>query len=86
MPLSREDTHLSVALELPGCPEIPVNRQTAPLKNMPSARCLWLTPVILATQEAEIGRIEVQSQPREIVCKTLSRKNLSHAHTKKMGW
>jgi hypothetical protein len=27
-------------------------------------RCWWLTPIILATQEAEIGRIMVQSQPR----------------------
>jgi hypothetical protein len=31
-------------------------------------------PVILATQEAEIKKIEVQSQPRQIVHKTLSRK------------
>jgi hypothetical protein len=31
-------------------------------------------PVILATQEAEIRRIVFQSQPRQIVCKTLSRK------------
>jgi hypothetical protein len=31
-------------------------------------------PVILATQEAEIRKIEVQSQPAQIVCETLSRK------------
>jgi hypothetical protein len=31
-------------------------------------------PVILATQEAEIRRIEVQSQSRQIVHETLSRK------------
>jgi hypothetical protein len=35
--------------------------------------------VILATQEAEIRRIEVQSQPGQIVRKTLSQKNL-HKH------
>jgi hypothetical protein len=33
-------------------------------------------PVILATQEAEIRRITVQSQPGQIVCETLSRKIL----------
>jgi hypothetical protein len=31
------------------------------------ARCRLLTPVILATQEAEIRRIMVQSQPEQIV-------------------
>jgi hypothetical protein len=34
-------------------------------------------PVILATQEAEIRRIMVRSQPRQIVHETLSRKNPS---------
>jgi hypothetical protein len=41
-----------------------------------SAGCWWLTPVILATQEAEIRRIKVPSQPGQAVHKTLSRKNL----------
>jgi hypothetical protein len=31
-------------------------------------------PVILATQEAEIRRIKVEGQPRQIVLKTLSQK------------
>jgi hypothetical protein len=34
-------------------------------------------PVILATQEAEIRKITVQSQPRQIVCETLSRKTIT---------
>jgi hypothetical protein len=33
---------------------------------------LCLTSVILATQEAEIRRITVQSQPRQKVCETVS--------------
>jgi hypothetical protein len=33
-------------------------------------------PIILATQEAKTRRIAVQSQPRQIVLETLSRKNL----------
>jgi hypothetical protein len=37
----------------------------------------WLTPIILAIQEAEIRRITVQSQPRQIVLKTLSQKKKS---------
>jgi hypothetical protein len=36
-----------------------------------------LTPIILATQEAEIRRISVQSQPGQIVRETLSLKNPS---------
>jgi hypothetical protein len=31
-------------------------------------------PVILATQEAEIRRISVRSQPRQIVCDPISKK------------
>jgi hypothetical protein len=38
------------------------------------ARRQWLTPVILATQEAEIRRIVVPSQPGQIVHQTLSLK------------
>jgi hypothetical protein len=36
-----------------------------------AARFLWLTPIILATQEAEIRRIAVQIQPGQIVRETL---------------
>jgi hypothetical protein len=43
--------------------------------NLPG--CQWLMPVILATQEAKIKRITVQSQPRQIVFETLSQKNTS---------
>jgi hypothetical protein len=32
-----------------------------------SCWALWLTPVILATQKAEIRRIAVQSQPGQII-------------------
>jgi hypothetical protein len=41
-----------------------------------------LMPEILATQEAEIRRIKIWSQPGQIVHKTLSQKNLSQ----KRGW
>jgi hypothetical protein len=38
------------------------------------ARHWWFTPVILLTQEAEIRRIMVQSQPRQIVDENPSQK------------
>jgi hypothetical protein len=38
------------------------------------ARGQWLTPVTLATWEAEIRRIVVQGQPGQIVLKTPSPK------------
>jgi hypothetical protein len=46
------------------------------------SRRQWLTPVIPATQEAEIRRIEIQSQPRQIVPETLSQ-NTHHKKKKK---
>jgi hypothetical protein len=45
-------------------------------KNKHSARCRWLTSIILATQEAEIKRIAARSQPGQIVRETPSRKTL----------
>jgi hypothetical protein len=42
------------------------------MKSLFGAGCRWLTPVILAIQEAEIRKIKVQSQPRQIVHKTPS--------------
>jgi hypothetical protein len=46
-----------------------------------TSRAWWLMPIILATQEAEIRRIEVQGQPRQIVYETLSRKYPTTQHT-----
>jgi hypothetical protein len=45
----------------------------------------WLTPVVLATQEAEIRRIVVQSQPWQIVHKTLSQKKKKNHYKKRAG-
>jgi hypothetical protein len=50
-----------------------------------SAGCWWLTPLILPTEEAEIRRIAVRSQTRQIVGETLSRKTLHTKKKKKIG-
>jgi hypothetical protein len=42
----------------------------------------WLVPVILATQEAEIRRTVVRSQPGQIVLETLSQKQKNNLHKK----
>jgi hypothetical protein len=41
------------------------------------ARHRWLTPVILATQDADIGRIEVRSQSGKLFARTYLGKNSS---------
>jgi hypothetical protein len=51
------------------------------IQNHTPARCQWLRPVIPATQEAEIRKIVVQSQPGQIVHKTLSQKTPSPKRT-----
>jgi hypothetical protein len=48
------------------------------VKNVMEARCWWLTPVILATQEADIRKIPVQSQPGQIVHATSYLKKTLH--------
>jgi hypothetical protein len=45
-------------------------------RRLIQAWCQWLMPLILTIQEAEIWRITVQSQPGQIVCKTLSLKTI----------
>jgi hypothetical protein len=40
-----------------------LNTDAANIKSSSSAGCQWLTPVVLAIQEAEIRKIAVQSQP-----------------------
>jgi hypothetical protein len=59
------------------CQQAQLFKKVFKLKLGHLSRCQWLTPVIPATQEAEIRKSVVWSQPRQIVCQTLSQKNLS---------
>jgi hypothetical protein len=52
-------------------------RKCGERKKPGSGRAPWLTSVIPASQEAEIGRIAAQSQPGQIVHEILSRKHPS---------
>jgi hypothetical protein len=56
---------------------------TQKIKNKFQAESQWLTPIILATQEAEIKTMAVRSWPRQTVWETLSRKK---TFTKKGHW
>jgi hypothetical protein len=47
---------------------------------------LALRPVILATQDTEIRMLQVQTQPRKIVCETLSQKKIHKKKEKKDWW
>jgi ABC-type transport system involved in cytochrome bd biosynthesis fused ATPase/permease subunit len=44
-----------------------VYKKKIAIKNRSSAGRMWLTSIILATWDAEIGRITVHGQPRDIV-------------------
>jgi hypothetical protein len=71
--LNRTSTKHAYSLQaLPFQPHCPLSSYNCP----DIAGCWWLTPVILATQELEIRRTAVQSQLRQIVHETLSRKTL----------
>jgi hypothetical protein len=59
----------------------PSHHKQTSLKNTDRARCRWLMPVILATQEV-IRKIEVRNQPRQVICKSLSQK---HSKQKRSG-
>jgi hypothetical protein len=57
------------------------NTSTAKRKKVIFAECWWHMPIILATEEAEIRRITIQSQ----FSKKFMRANLKKTHHKKMA-
>jgi hypothetical protein len=69
--------HLSSKHEALNSNAVPPKKKNKKKKTNLFARCQWLMPVILVTQEAEIRRISVRSQPRQIVCEILSQKEPS---------
>jgi hypothetical protein len=76
-------------LSLPTAPGMSLRCVTEPgtgggTRERPEAGCQWLTPVIQATQEAEIRRITVRSQPGQIARETLSWN--SSSQKKRAGW
>jgi hypothetical protein len=48
--------------------------QKGNIQSDPRAQYQWLMPVILSIQEAEIRRITVQSQPRQMALEIVSQK------------
>jgi hypothetical protein len=55
-------------------------------KKKKTAGHQWLKPIILATQEAEMRRITVQSQPGQTVHETLSQKNPLQKKKRLVEW
>jgi hypothetical protein len=55
----------------------PASNSELPRETRTLARLQWLMPIILATQEVEIRRTLVRSQPRQIVRETLSQEKPS---------
>jgi hypothetical protein len=71
------DTHSEVANEaIQKQPQFKSNRMKL-RKLFKAGHHWWLMPIILAIQEAEIRRIEVQSQLRQTVCPAILKKNPS---------
>jgi hypothetical protein len=62
-----------------------IRKENYSYKTCSPAGHQWLTAIILATQEAEIRRIKVRSQPRKKVPETPSRKTLQKNRADKVA-